>query len=59
MLLSEDTTGSNASFYSKPESTKTAIIEFAVPSAAVLEKDGRVKLTICRYGKATDRVVFK
>lgn len=59
MLLSEDTTGSRASFFSKPESMSKAIIEFAAPQAAVLEKDGRVKLTILRHGKLNNRVVFR
>jgi hypothetical protein len=59
MLLSEDTTGSRASFYSKPESRSKAIIEFAAATAAVLEKDRRVKLNIMRHGKINNRVVFK
>ncbi|XP_053392824.1 sodium/calcium exchanger 2-like isoform X2 [Mercenaria mercenaria] len=59
MLLSEDTSGSRASFFSKPESMSKAIIEFAAPSAAVLEKDGRVKLCIMRHGKLNNRIVFK
>ncbi|KAL4239458.1 hypothetical protein ACF0H5_000273 [Mactra antiquata] len=58
MLLSEDTTGSQASFYSKPESLSKAIIEFAAPSVAVLESKGSVKLNIIRTGKLTSRVVF-
>lgn len=59
MLMSEDTRGSQTSFFAKPETTKKAIIEFAATSAAVLEKDGRVKLTIIRHGKLNNRVVFK
>ena len=59
MLLSEETSGSRASFHSKPESTSKAILEFAAASSAVLEKDGRVKLVIMRHGKLNNRVVFQ
>lgn len=59
MLLSEDTSGSQSSFFSKPESMSKATIEFAAPQAAVLEKDGRVKLNIIRHGKLNERVIFK
>ena len=59
MLVADDVSGSRTSFYSKPETINKAIVEFAAPSAAVLEKDGRVKVTILRHGNINKRVVFK
>lgn len=58
MLMAEDTTGSKTSFYTRPEDTDKAVIEFAAPQAAVLEKDGRVKLTIIRHGRMDSRILF-
>ena len=59
MLIADDTTGSKASLFSRPEDIDKAIIEFAAPQAAVLEKDGRVKLILIRHGKLDNRVLFK
>ena len=59
MLMSEDTKGSQTSLFYREEHKGKAIIEFAAPSCAVLEKDGRVKLTIMRHGNLKKRVVFK
>nr|QTE04368.1 Na+/Ca2+ exchanger 1 [Tridacna squamosa] len=58
LLLTEDVAGSQESFYSKQEYVNKSIIEFAAPGAAVLERDGQVKLTIMRHGKLDRRVVF-
>lgn len=59
MLMSEDTKGSQTSLFYREEHKGKAIVEFAAPSCAVLEKDGRVKLTIMRHGNLKKRVVFR
>lgn len=57
--MAEDTTSSQTSLYTRPVDTDKAIIEFAAPQAAVLERDGRVKLIIVRHGRVDHRVLFK
>ena len=56
--MAEDT-GSQTSLFYKEEDAHKAIVEFAAPSVAVLEKDKRVKVTLMRRGNLTKQVVFK
>ena len=57
--MGEDTTGSQTSLFYREEDKHKAIIEFAAPTVAVLEKDKRVTLTLLRRGNLKKRVVFK
>ena len=59
MLVAEDTSGSQASLFYREESKTQVIVEFAASSAAVLEKDRRVSLTIMRRGNLKKRCLYK
>ena len=54
MLMTEDTEDTT-----REEDADMAIVEFAAPSVAVLEKDKRVKVTIIRRGNIKKPIVFK
>ena len=57
--MAEDTKGSQTSLFYREEDKHKAIVEFAAPTVAVLEKDKRVRLTLLRRGNLKKRVVFK
>ena len=57
--MAEDTTDSQTSLFYKEEDAHKAIVEFAAPSVAVLEKDKRVKVTLMRHGNLKKQVIFK
>ncbi|XP_052770198.1 sodium/calcium exchanger 2-like isoform X2 [Mya arenaria] len=60
MLVADDISGSTTSInMSEPEMRNKALVEFAASQAAVLERDGRVKLTILRRGKLDNRVLVR
>jgi len=60
MLMADDAlVDPSAPHLTRPENTNVAVVEFAASQAAVLERDGHVKLTILRHGKMNSRAVFR
>ena len=57
--MAEDTTSSQTSIFYREEDAHKAIVEFAAPSVAVLEKDKHAKVTLMRRGNMKKQVVFK
>ena len=50
---------SDEPLFHREEKSDLAIVEFAAASVAVLEKDGRVAVTIRRRGNMSKRIIFK
>ena len=50
---------SDHSFVDMSQANSKAVVEFTATKAAVLEKEGRVRVGLRRYGKTNTRVLFK
>jgi len=51
--------GSTQSFMTMSDGGRKAIVEFAAPSTAVMEKDGHAHINIMRHGNVNKRVLIQ
>ncbi|XP_046365062.2 sodium/calcium exchanger 2-like isoform X2 [Haliotis rufescens] len=58
-LMTGENIGSSVSLFEDYDAGVTAVVEWAASSTAVLEKDGRAKLTLMRHGNINNKVLIR